>query len=89
MGTSRAWPEWWTWELELSPHVEKRMEDRGFNEVELREMLQSAKGYREDVVEVRWAIDTKLRGRPWVVILEPDSEARVIVAVTAYASEKL
>jgi hypothetical protein len=24
------WPAWWEWELELSPHVGKRMEDRGF-----------------------------------------------------------
>ena len=21
-------PEWWQWELELTPHIEKRMEDR-------------------------------------------------------------
>lgn len=33
------WPAWWAWELEITPHVEKRMEPRGFTEIELREML--------------------------------------------------
>ena len=30
--------EWWDWELELTPHVEKRMEDHTFTEVDLRLM---------------------------------------------------
>lgn len=36
------WPFWWDWELELSPHVLKRMLDRRFNESELRTMLEGA-----------------------------------------------
>jgi hypothetical protein len=52
------WPPWWEWELELSPHVEKRTEDRGFNELDLRTMLQYATGYRPDFVEGRFAIET-------------------------------
>lgn len=28
-------PDWWNFELELSPHVEERMLDRGFSEVDL------------------------------------------------------
>lgn len=35
-----AWPHWWDWEIELTPHLEKRMEDRGFTELDLRGMLQ-------------------------------------------------
>ena len=35
----RNWPTWWDWELEMTPHVERRMEDRNFSEVELRDML--------------------------------------------------
>ena len=27
------WPKWWDWELELSPHLEKRMEDREFSQL--------------------------------------------------------
>jgi hypothetical protein len=30
------WPEWWEWELELTAHLEKRMLDRDFNEIDLR-----------------------------------------------------
>jgi hypothetical protein len=33
------WPGWWDWELELSPHLLKRMTDRRFTEIDLRRML--------------------------------------------------
>jgi hypothetical protein len=34
------------------------MEDRQFNEVDLRAMLQHARSYRQDIVENRWVIQT-------------------------------
>jgi hypothetical protein len=37
-----SWPVWWEWELEITPHLEKRMEDREFTEVDLRAMLTRA-----------------------------------------------
>jgi len=80
-----GWPEWWDWELELSPHLLKRMDDRRFTEIDLRRMLERATGYREDVVEGRWVIETRHRGKAWEVIVEPDSERRLLVVVTAYA----
>ena len=55
----RRWPEWWDWELELSPHLLKRMDYRRFTEIELRRMLERVSGYHEDVVEDRWAIETR------------------------------
>ena len=77
-------PEWWDWELELSPHLLKRMEDRRFTEIDLRRMLERATGYREDIVDGRWVIDTKHRGKEWEVIVEPDFERQLLVVVTAY-----
>jgi hypothetical protein len=59
-----AWPEWWEWELELTSHLEKRMEDREFTEVDLREMLERAHSYRADVVVGRWTIITRHRQEP-------------------------
>jgi hypothetical protein len=53
-----AWPEWWDWELEFSPHLLKRMEDRRFTEIDVRRMLQRASGHHEDVVEDCWVIQT-------------------------------
>jgi hypothetical protein len=50
------WPAWWDWELELTPHVLKRMLDRGFTEVDLRQMLEDASSFRPDVEEGRWVI---------------------------------
>ena len=70
--------------MELSPHVFKRMADRHFTEVDLRRMLERAFGYRQDVVEGRWVIETKHRGKPWEVIVEPDFERELLVVVTAY-----
>jgi hypothetical protein len=42
------WPEWWQWEVDCSnPHLLKRMLDRSFSETNLREMLETATGYRQ------------------------------------------
>ena len=80
----RQWPEWWDWELELSPHLLKRMTDRRFTEIDLRRMLARASGYHEDAVEERWVIETRHRNRRWEVIVEPDNERQLVVVITAY-----
>lgn len=82
-----TFPEWWDWELELTPHVEKRMEDRGFTEVELREMLERAVGFRGDITEGRVVIETRFRGQKWEVVVEPDETDHLLVVVTAYGVE--
>lgn len=71
--------------MELSPHLLKRMDDRRFTELDLRRMLERATGYRADVVDGRWVIETRHRGRGWEVIMEPDRDRRLLVVVTAYA----
>lgn len=60
------------------------MEDRGFTEIELREMMQAAEGYREDIVEGRWVIETRHKRKRWEVIVEPDPAVELLVVVTAY-----
>jgi len=60
------------------------MEDRQFNEVDLRTMLQHARSYRRDIVEGRWAIGTRHEEHPWEVIVEPDDAGKLLVVVTAY-----
>ena len=47
------------WELELSAHLLKRMEDRAFNEVDLRGMLEHAGGHRADILEGRFVIEVR------------------------------
>jgi hypothetical protein len=78
------WPTWWHWDLELSPHLLKRMLDRAFTEVELRVMLENASGYHQNHEPGRWAIETKHSGHPWEVIVEPIEPEQVLVVVTAY-----
>ena len=63
------------------------MEDRGFTEVDLREMLERAVGFRPDVVDGRFVVETRFRGRKWEVVVEPDETAHLLVVVTAYGVE--
>ena len=80
-----AWPTWWEWELELTSHVQRRMEDREFTEVELRRMLEVATAYRNDpLIEGRFVVETRHRGEDWEIIVEPDADDHWLVVVTAY-----
>ena len=60
------------------------MEQRGVTEVELRAMLERASGYRRNVVDGRFMIDVRHNQRPWIAIVEPDSDAKLLVVVTVY-----
>ena len=65
------------------------MVDRRFTEVDLRRMLEHAGGYRADVVEGRWVIETRHNKKNCEVIVEPDNEQELSVVVTAYPVEEL
>jgi len=82
------WPEWWDWELELSPHLLKRMVDRRFSETDLRLMMEDATGLREDDEPGRWLVETWHASRPWEIVVEPDREDRLLVVITAYPVER-
>ncbi len=60
------------------------MEERAFNEVDLRRMLELAAGHRTDILEGRFVIDTRHAGRFWEVIVEPDETRQLLVVITAY-----
>ena len=60
------------------------MADRRFTEVDLRRMLERASEYREDVVDGRWVIASRHRGKAWEIIVEPDFERHLLVIVTGY-----
>jgi hypothetical protein len=79
-----TFPEWWNWDLSFTGHAELRMEQRGVTEVEVRAMLERATGFEASVVEGRLMIHTQRGESPWVVIVEPDAEARLLVVVTVY-----
>jgi hypothetical protein len=64
------------------------MEDRGFNEVDLRHMLEYATGYRSDILEGRFVIEATQARAPWEVIVEPDEVRELLVVITAYPVEK-
>jgi hypothetical protein len=79
-----AEPEWWNWELELSPHVLDRMTDRAFSETDLRVMLADATRWRASAAPGRFVIPADLGGQRWEVVVEPDEVDQVLVVVTAY-----
>lgn len=77
-------PDWWIFELELSEHLEDRMDDRFFNEVDLRIMIDDADGIRVGSRIGRWVIKTTHNDDAWEVVVEPDERDEVIVVITAY-----
>jgi len=60
------------------------MEDRRFTEFNLRRMLESATDLRPDIISGRWVIVARFRRRGWEIIVEPDSDIRRLVVITAY-----
>ena len=82
--TIMNWPDWWSWELEFADHLLLRMDQRGFNEAELRMMLEEASGMVPDSDPGRCLILTTFRGVAWNVVLEPDHAERIIVVITAF-----
>ena len=60
------------------------MEDRAFNEIDLRRMLEHADRHRADIVEGRFVIEARHAGTSWEVIVEPDELRQLLVVITAY-----
>jgi hypothetical protein len=79
-----TFPEWRNWDLSFTAHAELRMEQRGVTEVEVRAMLERATGFGASVVEGRFMIQTRSGESPWIVIVEPDADASLLVVVTVY-----
>ena len=72
------------WDLSFTGHAEMRMEQRGVTEVDLRAMLERATGFRPNVLEGRFMVEVRRLARLWIVIVEPDAEAKLLVVVTVY-----
>lgn len=47
-------------------------------------MLENATGFGPNVVEGRFMIQVRHKQRPWIVIVEPDAVAKLLVVVTVY-----
>ena len=47
-------------------------------------MLEQATGYESNVVEGSLVIQVPYLQRPWIVVVEPDAGARLLVVVTVY-----
>jgi hypothetical protein len=60
------------------------MLDRGFNEADLRAMVEDANGCYPHHVEGRWVIQTKLERREWEVVVEPLPSECTLLVITAY-----
>ena len=56
----------------------------GVTEVDVRAMLERATRYEASVVDGRFMIHAMRKQRPWIVIVEPDVDALLLVVVTPY-----
>jgi hypothetical protein len=77
------WPDWWDWELEITAHCLKRMQDRNFNETDLRTMLEDATSLSMQP-DGTFVAETTHDDSLWEVIIVPDLSQRRVVVVTAY-----
>jgi hypothetical protein len=81
-------PEWWGWDLAFTAHVESRMEARQFSESELRTMITRATALDFARRPGRYPARTRHAGVPWIDVLEPDVDDRLLFVVTAYPVEQ-
>lgn len=86
MATERR-PEWWDWDLELSPHLLIRSGQRHFDEFDLRTMIEEAVSMEPGSLPDRWRIDTKWRRRPWSIVVDVDEYRKRVTVVTAFPVE--
>lgn len=80
-------PEWMEWDLVFVPHVEERMKERGFTEIDVRTILEEATAASPSRREGRWMVPGQLQRRTWVVVVvvvEPEPAERLTYVVTAY-----
>ena len=49
-----------------------------------RTLLEGASAFEPNVIEGRFMIHVRHLQSPWIVIVEPDAEAKLLVVVTAY-----
>jgi hypothetical protein len=78
------WPDWWSWKIEILPHVYDRMLDRDFSETDLRLMLEDVVNIQKNHEPGRWVVTTRFRNAQWRIIVEPDPEDRILIVVTVY-----
>jgi hypothetical protein len=82
-------PDWWDWPLTFTSHVEARMEERQFSEVELRTMLAEATRTSDACRPGRFVVACRHQGAPWAVVVEPDLDAQLLFVVTAFPRTNL
>lgn len=84
-----ALPEWWDWDIELTPHSEARLEERGLTEIDVRTMLdQQPRSIDRDPEPGRQRVFTSHRGRTWIVVVEPDPEMKVSVIISVFLADE-
>lgn len=89
MTAKSEWPHWWEWELFFTDYTEARMEERLCTEVDVRRMMEHTSDFYRGKREGRWVIETRFRGSPWKVIVEPDEKEKRLVVVTVYPVEPM
>jgi hypothetical protein len=77
-------PDWWDFELELSPHLEDRIILSRFLGGRSPAVIEVAQDLGVGKTPGRWIVRTSHLGEAWDVVVEPDELDRVIVVITAY-----
>ena len=58
---------------------------RGVTEIEVRQMYETVTSIHQDDFAGRWRLESTIRGKNWIMIVEPDVPDELIVVVTIYS----
>jgi len=85
-----ALPEWWDWEIELTPHSERRLEERGLTEIDLRTMLNKPpRSIEGDPEPGRHRVFTSHRRKPWIIVVEPDPGPKILLVISVFLADEI
>jgi hypothetical protein len=83
-----TFPWWWSWELSFTRHMKRRMPERRVTELDLRAMLERGSRLEPSDTAGRFLVHTRHAGRPWIVVVEPEADTRLLAVITAYEVSK-
>ncbi|MEO0588300.1 MAG: hypothetical protein AAF078_11755 [Planctomycetota bacterium] len=77
------WPQWWQWDLSLSPRLSESLDDLGVSEPDVLTMLELADRFRPARVAGRYVVEAEHADTDWDVTIEPDTARGQVTIISA------
>lgn len=80
----RRWPDWWDHPLKFTRHAQRRMLQRGLDEIQVRTLLEQVESLRPQQDGETWLVTATRMEQTWLFIIKPDLIQARIVLITMY-----